>query len=165
MKIKRKPRPIGNKFKNVCNGRSKIVLNLELHKGKDIIPTKEYFKEFGATTACTLRLTKPCKASTRVVIADSWFGSVQSVEQLYNEHGLYAIMLVKTAHKNFPKLLLHGKELSRGEWTTVKANIKDVGMMAVLFQDIKEKQFIASCSTSLPGNPENPSIMEMFPDR
>ena len=35
MKIKRKPRPVGNEFKNVCDGQSKIVLHIELYEGKE----------------------------------------------------------------------------------------------------------------------------------
>ena len=42
---------------------------------------------------------------------------------------------------------------ARGKWTSANANIKDVKMLAVLFKDLKEKQFIASCSTDLNGEP------------
>ena len=41
--------------------------------------------------------------------------------------GLYSIMLVKTAHKNFPRQLLGNTHLQRGEWvahTTEKDGIK-----------------------------------------
>ena len=100
----------------------------------DILKKKWYFKEFGATTSCCLRLTKACKANGRVVVADSWFGSVQSWEKLYNENGLYATMLVKTAHINFPKLLLHQKKLGHGEWNTAQAKIGRVDMLAIVFK-------------------------------
>ena len=40
IKIIRKPRPIGNVFKTLCDARSKIVLYMELHKLKEIIQKK-----------------------------------------------------------------------------------------------------------------------------
>ena len=57
MKIIRKPRPIGNEYKTLCDGRSKVVLHIELYEGKDIMKNKEHVKEYRATCACTLRLT------------------------------------------------------------------------------------------------------------
>ena len=58
MKIIRKPRPVGNKFKTLCDGRSKVVLHIEIYEGKGIMRQKKYVKEFGPTTAYTLRLTE-----------------------------------------------------------------------------------------------------------
>ena len=100
MKIIRKPRPIGNKFKNVCDSRSMIVLNMELYEGKEYMQTKPLVNEYGATCATTLRLTAPWKNSGRIVYGDSWFGSVKTVIELMNQNGLYGNMIVKTAHKN-----------------------------------------------------------------
>ena len=57
IKIIRKPRPIGHEIKNLCDAMSQIVLNLELYEGKDIMSGKNHVKEYGATTATTLRLT------------------------------------------------------------------------------------------------------------
>ena len=154
MKIIRKPRPIGNEFKTLCDARSKIVLYAELYEGKEIMQYKDYVDDFGATTACCLRLTDPWKGTGRLVIGDSWFGSVNSVAELMNKNGLFAIMLVKTAHKNYPRLALRENPLKeRGQWKSLAGNIKDVKMMAVLFKDLKEKQFISSCSTDLEGEP------------
>lgn len=62
---------------------------------------KEYVKEFGATCACTLRLTDFWRNTGRVIIRGSWFGSVKTAVQLYNR-GLHSILLVKTAHKKIP---------------------------------------------------------------
>ena len=52
IKIIWKPCPIGNKFKTLCDARSKIVLYAELYEGKDIVKYKRYIDEVGATTAC-----------------------------------------------------------------------------------------------------------------
>ena len=38
----------------------------------------------------------------KIMIADSWFGSVKSAVQLYEQNGLYSIMLMLTAHKSYP---------------------------------------------------------------
>ena len=52
MKIIRKPRPIGNKFKTVRDAATHIVLHMELHEPKEDMAEKEYVKEHRATTAC-----------------------------------------------------------------------------------------------------------------
>ena len=153
MKIKRKPRPIGNEFKTVCDGRSKIVTHMELYEGKEFMAKKQFVDELGATAATCLRLTESYKASGRMVIADSWFGSVKSAIELWLRNGLYSIMLVKTAHKNYPKELLAESKLGRGKWNSAHAEIDGVKMLAVKFLDLQDKQFIGTCSSDLPGPP------------
>ena len=153
MKIIRKPRPIGNEFKNLCDARSYIVLNMELYEGKEYMKSKENVKEYGATCATTLRLTKPWKGTGRVVIGDSWFGSINTTTALMKENGLYAIMIVKTAHKKYPRFLLKENDPARGEWNSATSNIDGIPLLAVCFKDLQVKQFISSCSTSLPGEP------------
>ena len=101
IKIIRKPRHVGNEVKNLVDAASQIVLNLELYEGKEPMSTKEFVKPFGATTATTIRLTQPYHGSGHRVIAGSWFGSAKCVGELMT-HRLYCIMLVKTAHKDFP---------------------------------------------------------------
>ena len=44
IKIIRKPRPIGNEMKNMSNVISKLVLHLELYKGREIMCNKKYDK-------------------------------------------------------------------------------------------------------------------------
>ena len=58
MKTIRKPRPIGNKLKTVSDAATNIVLHMELHEAKEDMVGKDYVKEFGATTACSLRITE-----------------------------------------------------------------------------------------------------------
>ena len=50
MKIIRKPRPIGNEFKTLCDADTKIVLHMELYEGKEYMKNKAYVDQFGATT-------------------------------------------------------------------------------------------------------------------
>ena len=153
MKIIRKPRPIGNELKTVSDAKSNIVLHMELHESKDDMADKEYMKEYGATTACSLRITKHWKGSGRVVIGDSWFGSLKTCRQLYEINGLYSNMLVKTAHKGYPRVLLRQQEIERGVWVSATAEVGDLKVMATRFLDLQEKLFITSCSTSLAGPP------------
>ena len=128
IKIICKLKPIGNETKNMSDGVSKIVLHLELYEGRDIMCDKKYVKEFGATTA-TLQLTEAYHGLGRRVIADSWFGSAKCAKALM-ERGLYSIMLVKTAYKDFPRELLSQNNLQRGEWNAVTAEIDDVELQA-----------------------------------
>ena len=85
-------RPIRNEFKNMSDGQSNIVLNLKLYEGKDIMSQKQHVDEYGATTATVLRLTKLIYGTGRIIVADSWFGSVKSAMALQNV-GLYSIMV------------------------------------------------------------------------
>ena len=153
MKIIRKPRPIGNELKTVCDGKSMIVLHMELHQAKEDMVNHEYVAEFGATTSCCLRITDSYKGSGRTVIGDSWFGSVKSCIQLFNINGLHSIFIVKTAHKQYPRFILRDTDISRGEWVSATTEIDGVKLLAVRFLDLQEKMFISNVSTTLPGPP------------
>ena len=152
IKIRRKPRPIGNEIKDMSDASSMVVIRMELYEGKDAMATKDHVQEYGATCATTLRLSESIKGTGRVVVGDSWFGSVKTAVAL-KKIGLYSILLVKTAHANYPKELLNTHKLARGEWVGYTAKIDDVDVMAVTFQDLKRKQFISTCETVVPGKP------------
>ena len=127
---------------------------MELYEGREYMKSKKNVKEYGATCATTLRLTKPWAGTGRVIIGDSWFGSVKTSSSLINENGLHSIRLVKTAHKNFPSSLLKETDIERGEWKSASGEYEGVPLLAVRFKDLQEKQFVSSCSTSLPGEPQ-----------
>ena len=78
IKIKRKPWPIGNEIKDLADARSCIAVKLELYEGKETMKEKEYVSKYGATYATTLCLTTDFHGKGRIVIADSWFGSVKT---------------------------------------------------------------------------------------
>ena len=84
IKIKRKPRPIGNEIKDMSDGRTHIVVQMELYEGKEAMESKGHVKKYGATCATTLRLTRPYHGTGRTIIADSWFGSVKTAIALRN---------------------------------------------------------------------------------
>ena len=75
----------------------------------------------------------------RIVVGDSWFGSLKTCLELWKTNGLYCIMLVKTAHKNFPRKLLREKNLACGEWTSALAEIDGLKVTATCFIDLQEK--------------------------
>ena len=163
MKIIRKPRPIGNELKTVSDASTNIVLHMELHEPKEDMANKDYVDEYGATTACSLRLTSYWKGTGRIVIGDSWFGSVKTCSELHKINGLYSIMLVKTAHKLYPRFLLREVNLQRGEWTSLIGEVDGLKVMATRFLDLKEKMFISSCSTDLDGPPRKTKYHGLIP--
>ena len=65
IKIKRKPRPIGNEIKDLSDARSNIVIRMEMYEGRYAMATKENVKKYGATCATTLRLTKELHGTGR----------------------------------------------------------------------------------------------------
>ena len=141
------------KLKTVSDASTHIVLHMELHEPKEDMADKEYVKEYGATAACCLRITAPWKGSGRIVVGDSWFGSVKTCVQLFNINGLYSNLIVKTAHKKYPREMLREKEIERGQWVSVLGEVDGVKLLATRFIDLQEKLFIASCSTDLDGPP------------
>jgi hypothetical protein len=170
IKIIRKPRPVGNEIKNLADGASQIVVNLELYEGKDVMVSKEFVSSYGATTATTIRLTQPYHGSGRIIIADSWFGSIKTAVEMM-KRGLYSVLIVKTAHKGFPRQLLGEETLERGKWVAYTTEQDGIKLQACRFQDLKIKDFVSTCGTALPGNPRvtkhhgliaRPKVAEMY---
>ena len=159
IKIIRKPRPVRNEVKNLADAASHIVLNLELYKGKEPMSTKEFVKPFGARTATTIRLTQAYHGSGRRVIADSWFNSVKCASKLV-KRVLNCIMLVKTAHKDYPLQLLFSKNLPCGEWVAYSTERDGVKLLACRFRDlVKIKDFISISAPLFQASPDQQSIM------
>ena len=77
---------------------------MELYEGKNIMVAKDYVKQFGATTATTLRLSQPYNGTKKKVITDSWISLVESAVVLL-KRGFYSITLVKTVHKQLRRQL------------------------------------------------------------
>ena len=123
---------------------------------------KEHVKSFGATTATTLRLTEPYHGTCKRIIGDSWFGSVKCATELL-KRGLFSIMLMKTTHNDFPKDLLGESDLERGEWIACSTEINGAKLQACRFRDLKIKDFISTCSTSIPGQPRKTKHHGLLP--
>ena len=80
---------------------------------------KSYNQEWGKSTGCTLRLTEPYHGTGRTVVADSWFGSVNTAVALL-KHGLYFIGNVKNGHFGYPKDWVKSQCTERGDTVFVK---------------------------------------------
>ena len=105
MFLRRKPDPLGRELKTVCDGLTGVCFRMEPVENAALMRGKEFYTDYGATTATTLRLMQPFFGSGRVCLGDSWFGSVKSCCALL-ERGVYSVLNVKTAHKGFPKTTL-----------------------------------------------------------
>ena len=66
-------------------------------EGKGIMSGKDHVQEYIVTATATSHL-----ASGRYIIDDSWIVSVKSASERMR-WGFYSIMLVKTAHEDFPR--------------------------------------------------------------
>lgn len=75
--LPRKPCDLGMMVKSVCCSEVGVMVCLEICEGKEKMKTKEYNKEWGATTGCVLRLLRKYENTGRIVIADAWFGSLR----------------------------------------------------------------------------------------
>ena len=101
---------------------------------------KEHTDQVGTTNATCLRFTKPWKGTGRIVVGDSWYGSVKSPKELFQKNELFSTALVKTEYKHYLKELLQQNILlNHGEWSAVSRNIDGIKMIAVLFKDLQER--------------------------
>jgi Transposase IS4 len=100
--IFRKPKPLGTEFKCVTDSTTKLMLHLEIQRGKTGMLSSRHHNTIGPTAACTLRLAEETMESGDRCIADSWFGSVRACTKL-GEQGFVSMMNVKTAHRLFPQ--------------------------------------------------------------
>lgn len=100
--IPRKPTPLGFMFKVTCCASSKVLIFFEPVEGKLVDRNKKWVEDFGATTACTLRLVENWRGGGFIVIADSWFGSTRTAEELL-ELGFYSVLSIKRGCKDYPK--------------------------------------------------------------
>ena len=119
--IPRKPESLGTELKCTSCAKTKIMLHLEIQKGKQTMARSTFQSELGATSACTLRMALTSRGcgwpegdhKSDIFIGDSWFGSVNSAEQLWLQ-GLNFIGKVKNAHKFCPmKVRFSVKTLDR----------------------------------------------------
>ena len=97
----RKPSPVGVMFKVTASDETGIFLHAEIVDGAAVERKERYVEEFKATTACTLRFTYKWWATGHIVVGNSWFGSVRTVEELLDV-GLYAIVCVKQGSARYP---------------------------------------------------------------
>jgi hypothetical protein len=146
--ITRKPRPYGVEMKAVCDGESNICMRLEIQEGKERMRAKPYVRDYGVTTATTIRLNEPWRGTYRYSIMDAWFGSVKSCIALHALLQMFCICVVKTAHTMYP--LKHLKD-----WGKTLSKRTDKGKIKLLKSKYQLK---------IPGEklPENAPEYDMF---
>ena len=123
MFVERKPEPLGCELEDVADAQCGCIFKLEINEGAVAMAEKEYYDEYGATTACNLRLSKELHNSERAWGGDSWFMSVTDVEVLL-DHGLYGYGDVKTKTSRYPTKEL--QELvgpNAGDWAVMTTTV------------------------------------------
>ena len=101
MFVPRKPEPLGCELEDAADAQCGAIFFLEINEGAVRMASKEYVSEYGATTACSLRLAEGYHNTKRAWGGDSWFIGVREVETLL-AHGLYAYGDVKTHTARYP---------------------------------------------------------------
>lgn len=122
-KVVSRPQGVGVTAKATADGATRVVPFTETVERKEDMALKKYCLRKGAaandeeymrtlpkvshTAATTLRLVESWHGTWRVVVGDSWLGSLSTAVELRSK-GLHCTLTVKTGHKGFPK-----KELSQ----------------------------------------------------
>ena len=106
-------------------------------------------------TCVLIDLVRPLANTDRVIVADSYFASVEAARALFNM-GLRFTGTVKTATRSFPMHYLQRVLLpkGKGDHKALLAKDQETGMfmMAFVWADRDRRYFIATCSSSAPGS-------------
>lgn len=152
----RKPQGVGMQFKNIADSTTGVMMALEICACGDEMQRRKYCQDYdhGGGTSVLMRLaeTAGVEGSSRVLVADSAFASVQTAVELRKRMGIHFIGLVKTATRAFPMSYLNEQpQLPRGEFVALKAQVDGVDLKAVSWHDRKRKHIISTCGTTLRG--------------
>lgn len=82
-------------LKTIVDQQTGILVNAEIVEDAETMRERDYVKEWGQTTATTLRLCEPFQSKGRIVIIDSWFGSVRTAYALRTLQNTYCVANVK----------------------------------------------------------------------
>eukprot|EP00873_Tetraselmis_striata_P002151 jgi/Tetstr1/422415/TSEL_013253.t1 len=126
---------------------------MELEERKEDMQRKDWAGEYGAATACALRCTRPWHNSGRIVIADSWFGSVRTALALLS-HGMFSVLAIKGGSAGYPKQQLLGMAPTRFDHAAMikTFNLDQAGkqaqVTAAIWMDMKPRMVAATCGTN-----------------
>jgi Transposase IS4 len=105
-------------------------------------------------TKVLMELVRPIANTDRVVVADSYFASVQAAKELHRM-GLRFIGTVKTATKGFPMNYLQRVLLPGGKGDHHGLLAKDpttgLSLLAFVWADRDRRFFISTCLSTAPG--------------
>ena len=116
--INRKPKNLGTELKTVasrdCNG---PMIHAEIQEGKLYMKDRPYFRHYGATTSCSVRMAlatlncgqRPDPNIRNLFYGDSWFASFKTAEAISDICDAEFVGIVKTAHRGYPKAYLEAK--------------------------------------------------------
>jgi Transposase IS4 len=116
------------------------------------------FRSEGSTlnhgTQVLLGLLRPIANTDQVVVADSYYASVQSARELWKIK-LRLIGVLKTATRQFPMHYLSRVILpaGKGDHKALKATDGNTGcqLLAIVWADRERRFFISTCSSAAPG--------------
>ena len=153
--IDRKPEQ-GCEIQNASCAESGIMIQLKLVKTKDEEERDNVDDGINHGTKVLTDLVKPWANSNRIVCADSYFASKQTIDCL-RKMGLRFIGVVKTATKGYPMGYLSKIELhKRGDHHGVVSfdgNSNSPNTLAFVWMDRKRRYFISLCSSLQKGKP------------
>ena len=164
--LSRKPKPLGWMLKTSCCAITGVYINAELTMKRQRMDLLPYVSELSATCACTPRLVEPWFHSRRIVVGDSWFGSVRTCLELMRK-GLFSVFAIKTGHKNFPKQTLIDRVGQRFAFSCMFRSFS-VGsdctnLIASAWKDKKDMLVVASCMDDKP-TPQVERLRSRFKD-
>ena len=146
-KIARKPEGVGTEHRTLSCGETKIMLQMEIQKGKVPMQEKEYAKDYGSGTSSVIRLTRywsrpySCCRLGICFVEDS-----RSTPQTS-----WSSFHWPSKDKQFPKAWLPKYPYTnRGDHCVLLTNIDGKQYMAVGWSDKKLKMFVSSTSNILP---------------
>jgi hypothetical protein len=155
-KIVRKPKGVGLEIRTLADGRTRIMLFLELQEGKHAMGQLDAanIEKYGANTANLVRMTAAYHSTSRIVCADSAWGSVMTAVTL-GQHGLYTHSIVKGSTKRLAVEYLRDPAHypTAGSSTFVCASIDGLPVLAIGWQDQTRKILITTCGTTADGTP------------
>lgn len=153
--IDRKPES-GCEIQAACCGQSGVMIQLKIVKSSKCRARQEEPSAVNHGTAVCKDLVKPFAGTHRIVVADSFFASVQCAQELFN-CGMRFIGVVKTATKGFPVDHLNLIQLNnRGDHYGVfhkGETVSDPDLMAFTWVDRERRNFISSASNLRPTEP------------
>ena len=167
--ILRKPEPLGTEFKCVACAETGVLLFVEVQRGKRGMLESKFQKEFGATSACTLRLVQGTKNTgqsirhsnnvRQIYLGDSWFSGCKTARLVAEYEGVEWIGPVKTNKAGFPMSTLENKmkEWPGGTYLVLETVGEVTPLVAIGYKYNSRKclSFVTTkkAGTTIPGEP------------
>jgi hypothetical protein len=140
----------GAEIQNACCAESGVMIRLRIRKSK-AVDSLDLDPSQGHGTGVLRDLVLPWAETGRIVVADSFFASVEAAQVLYRI-GLRFVGVVKTATKRYPMASLNKVQMpTRGIWKgLIHRGNKEEGMpdmLAFTWNDTNRRFFITTVSS------------------